>query len=711
MIRFLYDFHGGGNPIVDCGDLAVDDGCVLVLVGQSDRLHGWVELISGRGPGLLHGVGPKREQARLRDAVRVRGDRGDHRAGLILYGELASGQAAVLILGRMELAVLRVGDGGAHQGFAGLLHSDHALGCLVLDLQRGGLAGLDDDGVDHAVNDIGADGGQLLHIVGAAVHVIQQHSTVCAGGDFRDLGGAGSVRIDAELDPGQRCIGIAVLLDLKLSGSGGVDAEGSAGHDLSGVRAKEDLLKAVLGGDIRRHVLQGTGVLAGGRDGEGLAGGGQRCGDRQGLTLPSRESGERHARRQAGGIQGVPRVDVGQINRGGAAVPGAGPVQGQGRGCELNGMVQGLLIPGHLEELVRPFEDMFVSQLGPDLIGVSAAIGERIAAGFAVLTEPEPDRVGRRLSRFVLREAIRRIAGIAIHEDGLKTGQRVRSKHRGRRRSGIRRAVGVAGGMLDTVAYLAGGFDPVAGRIQILPATAAVILQVVKGIVTLRLDRHVLRECAICMGGTHGREGEQADQAQCEGQDMGDSSLHLFFLSHIKLLPVKSRKLLLVQTNTESAFAGYGVISLTTAARIVLDVSRCLVEVGDLLHEVFIEHVLSCGKKHGPFRSRQRYGSPSVSEERRMLNCSAVMRRNASQTSGIEIKAWIGLGMAMCHFSYRWRMIAQQQLVSPSASQAIKNCLRSGEKVQSMLPASFWASAARVCSLMLGPRRNPLMLR
>ena len=59
---------------------------------------------------------------------------------------------------------------------------------------------------------------------------------------------------------------------------------------------------------------------------------------------------------------------------------------------------------------------------------------------------------------------------------------------------------------------------------------------------------------------------------------------------------------MLVQANTESAFAGYGVISLTGKARIVLDVSWCLVEVGDLLHEVFIELMVSCGKKHGPFR-------------------------------------------------------------------------------------------------------------
>ena len=155
----------------------------------------------------------------------------------------------------MELAVLRGSDGGAYQSFAGLLHADDALGGLVLDLQRGSLAGLDDNGVDHAVDHIGSNGGQLLHVVGAAVHVIQQNGAVRSGGDFGDLGGAGSVRIDTELYPGKRRIIVAVLLDLQFARSGGVDAEGGAGHDLRSVCAQKDLLKAVLGGDVRCHVL------------------------------------------------------------------------------------------------------------------------------------------------------------------------------------------------------------------------------------------------------------------------------------------------------------------------------------------------------------------------------------------------------------------------------------------------------------------------
>ncbi len=69
------------------------------------------------------------------------------------------------------------------------------------------------------------------------------------------------------------------------------------------------------------------------------------------------------------------------------------------------------------------------------------------------------------------------------------------------------------------------------------------------------------------------------------------------------MLPVGGRKLLFVQTNTESAFARCGVVSLTDKAGIVLYLSWSLVEVRDLLHEVFIVHMLSCSKKHGPFRS------------------------------------------------------------------------------------------------------------
>ena len=149
---------------------------------------------------------------------------------------------------------------------------------------------------------------------------------------------------------------------------------------------------------------------------------------------------------------------------------------------------------------------------------------------------------------------------------------------------------------------------------------------------------------------------------------------------HTKLLPVRSRKLLFVQANTESAFAGYGVISLTTTARIVLDVSRCLVEVGDLLHEMFIVHMLSCGKKHGSLRFRQGNGSPSGSKEWSMFICSAVMRRYSLHTSGFAAKARIVFGVGASHSRYKCRMIEKQTSNSPEASQRVKYRRKSGEK-------------------------------
>ena len=301
---------------------------------------------------------------------------------------------------------------------------------------------------------------------------------------------------------------------------------------MGSARAKKDFLKAVLGGDIRRHVLQGAGVLAGGRDGEGLTSGGQRRGDRQGLTLPSREAGEGHARRQPGGVQGVPGIDVGQLHGGGAAVTGAGPVQGQGGGRELDGVVQGLLVPGHLQQLVRPFQHMLIPQLRTDLIGVGTAVGERIAAGFAVLTEPESDGVGRGLPGLVLRKAVRGVAGISVHKDGLESRQSVRPKHGGRRRGGVGGAVGVARIMLDAVAHLAGGFYPMLRRVQVLPLAPGVILQVVEGVVAFALDGHVLRESAVSRSMAHGDERKQAEQAQAECKDTGDGSVH-FSLSFL----------------------------------------------------------------------------------------------------------------------------------------------------------------------------------
>lgn len=55
----------------------------------------------------------------------------------------------------------------------------------------------------------------------------------------------------------------------------------------------------------------------------------------------------------------------------------------------------------------------------------------------------------------------------------------------------------------------------------------------------------------------------------------------------------------LILAFAESAFAGSLVKSRTNEARFIFDFSRSLVEVRDLLHEVFVELVFSCCEIHG----------------------------------------------------------------------------------------------------------------
>lgn len=55
----------------------------------------------------------------------------------------------------------------------------------------------------------------------------------------------------------------------------------------------------------------------------------------------------------------------------------------------------------------------------------------------------------------------------------------------------------------------------------------------------------------------------------------------------------------LILAFAESAFAGSFVQSRTNKARVIFDLPRSLVEVRDLLHEVFVELMLSCCEIHG----------------------------------------------------------------------------------------------------------------
>ena len=152
-------------------------------------------------------------------------------------------------------------------------------------------------------------------------------------------------------------------------------------------------------------------------------------------------------------------------------------------------MTQRLFVTRHLQQLIRPGQNVLISALCPDIGRMRFPVGEAVGAFLPVLAEPEPDRVGRCLPRLVLRESLRCVAGIPEHQDRLQSRERLRSEDRGRRRRRVGRSVGISFSVFDAVAYLAGRFDPVPRRVQIVPRPSRIVLQIVERAVLLRFDR------------------------------------------------------------------------------------------------------------------------------------------------------------------------------------------------------------------------------
>ena len=339
--------------------------------------------------------------------------------------------------------------------------------------------------------------------------------------------GAIRVGIDGELDACKGYVVITVLLDLESAGRGRVHADGSRRHDLRGSRAEKDLLQAVIGRHIRGHVLKRAGVLACCGDVEGLTGKRGVRRDRQDFALRAGITGDGDTSGETGGIEHVAAVDVGQLHRGlpGELIAGLGECQRRGR--ELDVMGQRFLVSCHLEQLVCPFEDVFIPTLCTDIGRMRLAVGEGVATGLAVFGEPEADRVRGRLSCLVLSKTVGRVAGVTVHEDRLQTGEGVCTENLRRGGRGISRAVGIAVCVFDAIADLTGAFNPMLGRIQILPFGAVVILQIIEGAVGLALNRDVLRERLFICRCNRRHEREQGNQAHKECQDFCGGVFHV----------------------------------------------------------------------------------------------------------------------------------------------------------------------------------------
>ena len=484
----LLDLDRTGDALIGDGLLRVNDWRVLILIRQCDSVDRRVQVVAGYGLGFLNRVCPKREQACLGDAVFVRNDGCDNGSGGILHLEFTSGKAFDLVLRGVQLTVFGVRRGCTCQNICGFRDPDRALCGLVFQLKRCRFADLDDDGVRKPVNDIRFYSGQFLDVVRSRVQFIDCDRAVGAGRNLCDLLRTVRVLVDAELNACQRGAVISNLLDLQGAERRGVYTEARGCHDLCRGGTEEDLLQRVVRGNVGRDVVQGTGVLAGSGDRECLASRTHRCGDCQLLTLVAGVSGHGDAGGKTGGVQGIARIDVGELDGrfAGEVLAALGERQRSRR--ELDVMTERLLVPGHLKQFVRPGQNVLVTLLRADGVGMRLAVCEAVASGLTVFREPEPDRVGSRLPRLVFRETVRRVARIPVHQDRLKSLQCTGREYGGRRCRCVRGSMRVAIRMLDTITDLTGGLDPVLGRVQVLPLSVGVILQVVKSGVRLGFD-------------------------------------------------------------------------------------------------------------------------------------------------------------------------------------------------------------------------------
>lgn len=431
------------------------------------------------------------------------------------------------------------GDDGGH-GLADLLDTDAALGAFVDDLDLNGIVQRDLRGVNGVVDPVGFDGLKLLD-------VYDTHGQVGRGSDAAAVGGhglyemlTGKVGVNAELDAGKEGAVIALLYDAQTSEGFCVDGNGSGGNDLCGRGAHEHVLKIVSVGDICRHVRYAAGVPALSGKHEGAAVKGLSGGNSERIVAGTGVAVNGHAGGELRGVEGIAAVDVCKRYSGLTCVDAAVLGEPERSGIESDVVLNSIPVPRVLEELVCPGKHVLVAGLGADPVGMSGAVREAEGTRFALLGEPETDRVGSRLTGFVIGKALGKVAGIAVHEYRLQAFESSRAEERRGRGLGVAVAVGVALGVLDTVDDFTGLHYPVARRIEVLPCAVGVILQVIERTVILRLDRNsALGVGTDGMGvceNAHWDEGN-AEKRRKQQRDETCRFLHLIFRLFLKRHP------------------------------------------------------------------------------------------------------------------------------------------------------------------------------
>lgn len=347
------------------------------------------------------------------------------------------------------------------------------------------------------------------------------------------------VGIDSELDAAEERAVIALFDDTQPAVSLGVDGNRSGGYDLSNIGAHEYLLRAAARGSVGGEVLNAAGIARlSGHDKAGTRGV-RGSGEHEGIIARAGIARYGNAVRKLGGIEGITAVDVGEPYAGLTGEGITAPGELEGSGVERDGVGKRVPVPCVLEELISPGKHVLITGLRADPIGMRCAVREGITAGFALLTEPEADRVRSSLTGLVGSEAVGEHTGIAVLEDRFKTFEGSGAEQRGGRCLLVGTAVGAVGRVLYAVDVLTCLDDPVAGSIQILPLAVVVVLEIVECGVILRLDGDGTFTVGVDGAGfcerAHGDEGN-AEKRREQQRDETCRFLHTFLLDLFSFL-------------------------------------------------------------------------------------------------------------------------------------------------------------------------------
>lgn len=488
LFGHLAELEGYMLTVVEYLNGLNDYGSIAILIAERYGIVSGIDQIAVGSLDLDNAVIAEVEITALGNAVLIGSYGLDHVVAGIEDLEYCSFKTADGEYGSVHGAPIGIGRDDRGHGLAGLLDTDAALGALVDYLKLDGVIERDLDRVNGVVDPVGSDRGDLLDVHYADGQVGRSSNAVITGGNGLDEVLTGKVGVNAELDSGKEGAVIALLHDTQTAEGLGIDGNGRGGYDLSDIGAHKYLLRAAARGSVGGEVLDAAGIARlSGHDKAGTRGV-RGSGEHEGIIARAGIARYGNAVRKLGGIKRITAVDVGEPYTGltGEGITVLGELEGSG--VERDTVSHRIPVPCVLKKLIRPGKHVLVTGLRADPIGMRGAVREGIAAGFALLAEPEADRISGSLTSLVGSESVGKHAGITVLEDRFKTFEGRGAEQRGGRGLLVGAAVRAVGRMLDAVNVFAGLDDPVTRSVEILPLAVVVVLEVVECGVILRLD-------------------------------------------------------------------------------------------------------------------------------------------------------------------------------------------------------------------------------